>query len=121
MTDEEESYICTCDYFNGDLTDCKNSHLFRFSVAVCVCRKLAEFEKSEVPVRLSKYEVKPSRQGGQLEIQVGKDKKVQKSEKSFEVKSLNLKIEGGKDDHFGGASTADAIPACNSVSEGNLC
>lgn len=78
------------------MTDCKNSHLFGFSAAAGVHRKLAEFEKSEVPVRLSKCEVKPSRQGGQLEIQVGKDTEVQKSEKSFEVKSLKEKIEGGK-------------------------
>ena len=62
--------------------------LFGFDSARSVRRKLEEFQGKDVTITLSNCEVKCSRQGETLEILVGKDSRVDVSDKEFDVSAI---------------------------------
>jgi hypothetical protein len=79
----------TCKYFDGEITDGKNNmRLFGFDSAEGIRRKLQQFEGKNATITLSKCEVKRSCQGMTLEIFLGKDSRVDVSQKEFDVSAL---------------------------------
>ena len=79
----------TCQYFDGELSDGKkNMRLFGFDSARGVRRKLEELQGKDATITLSNCEVKHSRQGETLEILIGKDSRVDVSDRDFDISDI---------------------------------
>lgn len=76
-----------CNYFNGELGDGKST-MRVFGYDSNVRRQLWEHHEKDEPVSLSNCQVKTSRDGDMLEVQVGKFTEVKRSEKKFNAKKV---------------------------------